>query len=158
MNILVLRRHSPETGDPDSIGAMYTQSQIQEMLPHCDYLTMAAPLTRETRGMIGDTELAALRPQAVVINVARGALIQEAALIKALAENRVRGAALDVFEHEPLPSNHPFYKLENVLLSPHCADHTPEWLDQAMDLFCAQFERFQCGKPLINVVDKHLGY
>jgi phosphoglycerate dehydrogenase-like enzyme len=71
---------------------------------------------------------------------------------------RIKGAALDVFDQEPLPAGHPFYKLENVLLSPHCADHTPDWLDQAMLFFIEQFKRFRDGKPLMHVVDKKLGY
>ena len=76
----------------------------------------------------------------------------------ALAAKRIKGAALDVFEHEPLPAGHPLYKLENVLLSPHCADHTADWQDQAMHFFLAQYQSFQKGEPLRNVVDKRLGY
>ena len=79
-------------------------------------------------------------------------------MIKALSENRIKGAALDVFDQEPLPKGHPFFKLENVLLSPHCADHTSDWLENAMRLFIAQFERFRRGETLQNVVDKKLGY
>jgi phosphoglycerate dehydrogenase-like enzyme len=85
-------------------------------------------------------------------------VIREEALVSALSQERIKGAALDVFGHEPLPEGHPFYKLENVLMSPHCADHTPDWLDRAMQFFIAQFERFQKGEPLMNVVDKKLGY
>jgi phosphoglycerate dehydrogenase-like enzyme len=79
-------------------------------------------------------------------------------LVEALSCRRIKGAALDVFDQEPLPLGHPFYKLENVLLSPHCADHTPDWLDDAMQFFIAQFERFQRSEALLNVVDKQLGY
>jgi len=115
-------------------------------------------LTSETRGMIGEPEFAALKPSAVVINVGRGPVINERALINALSKGQIKGAALDVFDHEPLPEGHPFYKLQNVLLSPHCADNTPDWLDRAMQFFIAQFERFQKGERLPNVVDKRLGY
>jgi phosphoglycerate dehydrogenase-like enzyme len=94
----------------------------------------------------------------VIINVGRGPTVDEPALIKALSENRIRGAALDVFDQEPLPQGHPFYSMENVLLSPHCADHTPEWLDDAMQFFLAQLEKFRAGMPLLNVVDKSSGY
>jgi phosphoglycerate dehydrogenase-like enzyme len=93
-----------------------------------------------------------------VINVGRGPVIKETALVKALAEGRIKGAALDVFDEEPLPEGHPFYRMENVLLSPHCADHTPEWMNDAMRFFIAQYERFRKGEPLLNVVDKKLGY
>ena len=85
-------------------------------------------------------------------------MIAEGALAKALAEGRIKGAALDVFDEEPLPQGHEFYKMENVLLSPHCADHTPEWLNDAMRFFIAQYEHFRKGEPLTNVVDKKLGY
>ena len=129
-----------------------------EMISRCDYVLVAAPLTSETRGMIGDLEFAAMKATAVVINVGRGPVIDEAALARALSNRRIKGAALDVFNQEPLPQGHLFYKLENVLLSPHCADHTPDWLENAMRLFIAQFERFRGGKPLLNVVDKKLGY
>jgi phosphoglycerate dehydrogenase-like enzyme len=95
---------------------------------------------------------------AVVINIGRGPVIDEPAMIKALSEGRIKGAALDVFDQEPLPAGHPLYQLENVLLSPHCADHTPDWMDQAMLFFVAQFERFQKGEALRNVVNKRLGY
>jgi phosphoglycerate dehydrogenase-like enzyme len=99
-----------------------------------------------------------MKSSAVIINVGRGPVIEERAMIKALSERKIKGAALDVFAEEPLPKGHPFYQLENVLLSPHCADHTPDWLDNAMRFFIAQFERFCQGQPLLNVVDKKLGY
>jgi phosphoglycerate dehydrogenase-like enzyme len=108
--------------------------------------------------MIGPEELEALGPGAVVINVGRGAVIQEAALVRALQERRLRGAALDVFDTEPLPPGHPFYRLDNVLLSPHCADHVPGWLDDAMQLFIENLERFRAGLPLQNLVDRSAGY
>jgi phosphoglycerate dehydrogenase-like enzyme len=119
---------------------------------------VAAPLNAETVGLINEAEFAAMKPTAVIINVGRGPVIDERAMINALSHNKIKGAALDVFDQEPLPANHPFYKLENVLLSPHCADHTPDWLDNAMRFFIAQFEKFRRGEPLLNVVDKKLGY
>jgi phosphoglycerate dehydrogenase-like enzyme len=94
----------------------------------------------------------------VVINVGRGPVIDEAAMVRALTDGRIKGAGLDVFDHEPLPEGHPFYKLENVLLSPHCADHTADWQEQAMRFFLEQFERYRSGEPLRNVVNKKLGY
>ena len=109
--------------------------------------------------MISDVEFAVMKPTAVVINVKRGAaVIDEAALLGALTAKRIKGAGLDVFEHEPLPAGHLLYKLENVLLSPHCADHTPDWQDQAMRFFLEQYGRFEKGEPLKNIVNKRLGY
>jgi len=158
MNVLAVKRHAAGDSVDPVVARMYTPEQQLEMLPHCDYVVVAAPLTTETRGMIGEAEFAAMKPEAVVINVGRGPVIDEGAMLKALSSGRIKGAALDVFDHEPLPDGHPFYKLENVLLSPHCADHTPDWLDNAMQFFIAQYERFRKGEPLLNVVDKKLGY
>ena len=159
MTVLAVKRHASRSRGADLlVEQTYGPEQRIEMLSRCDYVVVAAPLTSETRGMIGKPEFAAMKPMAVVINVGRCPVINEEALISALSHGRIKGAALDVFDHEPLPQDHPFYRLENVLLSPHCADHTPDWLDQAMQFFIAQFERFRKGEPLLNVVDKKLGY
>jgi phosphoglycerate dehydrogenase-like enzyme len=159
MTVLAVKRHASRSRGADLlVEQTYGPEQRIEMLSRCDYVVVAAPLTSETRGMIGEREFMAMKPMAVVINVGRGPVIKEEALISALSNGRIKGAALDVFDHEPLPQGHPFYRLENVLLSPHCADHTPDWLDQAMQFFIAQFERFRKGEPLLNVVDKKLGY
>lgn len=159
MTVLALRRHIALASETDPLVArMYSSQQRFQMLSLCDYVVLATPLTPDTRGMIGEVELAAMKPTAVIINVGRGPVINEAALVRALSSRRIKGAALDVFDQEPLPAGHPFYKLENLLLSPHCADHTADWLDNAMKFFIAQFRRFQKGEPLRNVVDKKLGY
>ena len=140
------------------VNRIYTPAERIEMISHSDYIVVSAPLTAETRGIIGPAEFAAMKPEAVVINLGRGPTIDEAAMVRALSEKRIRGAALDVFDEEPLPAGHPLYKLENVLLSPHCADHTADWLEQAMQFFIDQFGRFRKGEPLLNVVNKKLGY
>ena len=130
-----------------------------ELLAQSDYVVLSAPLTPETRGIISDAELRAMKPSAVLINVGRGPLVDEAALVVALRERRIGGAALDVFNEEPLPDGHPFYTLDNLLLSPHAADHTPDWKQRAMQLFLDNFERYRKGEPLRNVVtDKQRGY
>ena len=159
MRVLGLKRHGPRANAADPFAErIYGPEGLVEMISRSDYVVAAAPLTPETTGLIGSPELAAMKPDAVLINVGRGPVVQEAALVEALSGKRIKGAALDVFDTEPLPAGHPFYKLENVLLSPHCADHTPDWLDQAMRFFLAQFERFRKGQPLMNVVEKKLGY
>jgi phosphoglycerate dehydrogenase-like enzyme len=157
MRVLAMKRHVPELPDP-LVEHFYRPEQRREMIAHCDYLVVTAPLTEETRHMIGDGEFAVMKPTAVVINVGRGPVIDEAALLRALSANRIKGAGLDVFEHEPLPAPHPFYKLENILLSPHCADHTADWQDRAMRFFLEQYGRFEKGEPLKNIVNKRLGY
>jgi phosphoglycerate dehydrogenase-like enzyme len=159
MKVLGLRMRAFQPPDDDSlIDQFYGSEQRLDMLSRCDYVVVTLPLTEQTRGFIRDAEFAALKKTAVMINVGRGPTIDERVMIKMLSENRIRGAALDVFDQEPLPRGHPFYSLENVLLSPHCADHTPDWQDNAMRFFLAQLERFQRGETLLNVVNKTLGY
>jgi phosphoglycerate dehydrogenase-like enzyme len=159
MRVLALKRHLPPPGHVDPLAErIYPTEARCEMLARCDYVVITAPLTPETRGMMGAAEIAAMKREAVVVNVGRGPVVDEAALIEALSRGLIKGAALDVFEREPLPEGHAFYGLENVLLSPHSADHTPDWLERAMRQFLEQFERFRKGEPLANVVDKTLGY
>jgi phosphoglycerate dehydrogenase-like enzyme len=159
MRVLAVKRSGPLLYNVDPlVSRIYKPDALKEMLALCDYVVVAAPLTPETRGMIGDAAFNAMKPEAVVINIGRGPVIDEAAMVRALANGRIKGAALDVFDNEPLPEGHPFYSLPNVLLSPHCADHTPDWMDRAMQFFIDQFERFRKGEPLMNVVDKARGY
>jgi phosphoglycerate dehydrogenase-like enzyme len=158
MKVLALRRRPDLSHGDRFVDRMYSFDRLLEMLPECDYVIAAAPLTPETRHMIGDAALAAMKKTAVVMNVGRGPVIDEAALARALETRRIRGAALDVFEVEPLPASSPLYRLENVLLSPHCADHTKDWLNQAMQFFIDQYTRYAAGEPLLNVVDKKAGY
>ena len=159
MRVLALKRHLPAPGsDLGPVEKMYPSAQLHEMITACDYVVVTAPLTSETHHMISEAEFATMRPDAVIINVGRGPVIDEAAMVRALAEGRIKGAGLDVFEVEPLPPGDPMYKLENVLLSPHCADHTAQWLNQAMQFFLEQDRRFANGEALENVVTKSLGY
>jgi len=158
MKVLAMRRR-PElsSGDPH-ISGVYGKAELREMLAQCDYICVAAPNTAEATGLIGAEEFAVMKPNAVIINVGRGPVIDEAELVRALQEKRIRGAALDVFDIEPLPAGHAFYSLENVLLSPHCADRVDGWLEIAMEIFLDNFDRFRSGDPLVNVVDKQAGY
>jgi len=157
MKVLALKRHPPDAHDP-LVERFYKPDALAEMLALCDYVVVAAPLTAETRHMIGDAQFAAMRPNAVIVNVGRGPVIDQAAMTRALREGRIRGAGLDVFEQEPLPAGDPLWQMPNVLVSPHTADHTRDWIDQAMQFFLEQYERFRKGEPLANVVNKRLGY
>jgi|SRR5580658_331438 phosphoglycerate dehydrogenase-like enzyme len=157
MKVLALKRHAPVEGDP-LIERFYAPQQILEMLAVCDYVVVAAPLTGETRHLLADKEFAAMKPSAVAINVGRGPVIDQEALVRALTGKTIRGAGLDVFEQEPIPASDPIWSLENVLISPHTADHTSTWLNQAMQFFIDQYHRFSKGEPLANVVKKQLGY
>lgn len=160
MHVLATRRHipdEPKSGDP-LVAQYFRPDARREMIAYCDYVIATAPLTEETHHMISEPEIAVMKPTAVVINVGRGPVIDEEALVRALTSKRIRGAALDVFEHEPLPQGHALYSLENVLLSPHCADHTSTWQDDAMRFFLEQYARFEKGQALQNIVNKRLGY
>lgn len=156
MTVHAMRRRAAEQSD--IIDRWYTRSEMLALMRASDYVVVTAPLTPETRGLVGAEQIAAMKPTAVVMNVGRGPVIDEAALAKALEAGKIRGAALDVFETEPLPAGHPFWGLDNVLLSPHCADHVEGWLESAVTFFVGNFERFASGQPLENVVDKRAGY
>ncbi|MFZ5927762.1 MAG: D-2-hydroxyacid dehydrogenase [Acidobacteriota bacterium] len=140
------------------VGRSSPPEEFDEVIEKSEYILVSTPLTPETRGLVGEAEFRRMRPEAVLINVGRGPVVEEAALIAALQEGRIRGAVLDVYDQEPLPPGHPFWSMENVLLSPHCADNTPTWLDEAMQLFLENFARYSAGEPLKNVVDKKAGY
>lgn len=158
MRILATRRRQAQ-GEPDSIvDQAFALEQRGDMIAESDVVVVAAPLTPETRDLVGVHEIARMKSTAIVINVGRGPVINEPALLEALQERRIRGAALDVFDIEPLPEGHPFWRLDNVLLSPHCADNTSDWLEQATEFFVGNFHRFVNGEPLLNVVDKKAGY
>lgn len=140
------------------IGRKHTREEFEAILRESDYLLAAAPLTAETRGMIGAAELAMMKPGSVLINLGRGAVVEEAALLDALRSGPMRGAALDVFHTEPLPAGHPLWGMENVLLSPHTADHTASWLEEAARVFVRNYARYVDGERLENIVDKQAGY
>ncbi len=158
MKVVAVRRRAALSNQDPNLERTYSPEELREMLAICDYVLVTTPLTPETREMIGEAELAAMKTSAVIINLGRGPVIVESALIAALTARKIRGAALDVFDEEPLPAGHPFYSLENVLLSPHSADHTVGWADLAMHVFIENFERFRNGQSLLNVVDKKAGY
>jgi phosphoglycerate dehydrogenase-like enzyme len=151
------RRPDLSEGDP-FVSELFGFGQKKEMIERCDYVVSALPLTPETKAFIDAADFAAMKPTAVFLNVGRGPVVDEPALIEALQSGRIKGAGLDVFAVEPLPAGHPFYSMENVLMSAHCADNTSEWLNDAMRFFYGNLERFSKGEPLLNIVDKKAGY
>ena len=158
MRVLALRRRPEKGKDDPHVDETLPMTELHRLLAESDYVLLSAPQTPDTIGMIGPAELARMKPNAVLINLARGPLVDEAALIQTLQEGKIRGAALDVFNEEPLPAGHPFWTLPNVLLSPHTADHTATWLDEATEVFLENFAKFEKGEPLRNVVEKKMGY
>jgi phosphoglycerate dehydrogenase-like enzyme len=133
-------------------------SEVDALLASSDYVVVATPLTPATRGLIDARRVGLLNAHAVLINIGRGPVVDETALIDALRSRRIHGAALDVFDEEPLPPAHPFWELDNVLVSPHCADHTDDAHDRAFALFLRNLDRFRRGEPLENVVDRDEEY
>jgi phosphoglycerate dehydrogenase-like enzyme len=157
MKIAALRRRR-ELFQDAVVDETYDSSRLNDLMAASDYVLVSTALTEETRGMIGAKQIDALKSTAVILNVGRGAVIDELALIRALESGRIRGAALDVFTTEPLPAGHPFWRLRNVLLSPHTADRVERFLDPAFECFLENLDRFTNGRPLLSVVDKQAGY
>ena len=147
MRVLAVSR-SQEFGDPN----------LDDVLPQSDYVVLSAPLTPATYRMVSRERIARMKPDAVFINIGRGKTVDEDSLVEALANKRIRGAALDVFETEPLPPDHPLWRLDNVLISPHTADRTADSHARAMQFFLENLRRFRAGEPLENVVDKVAQY
>lgn len=159
LKVHAFQRRAPTSPDP-LVDRRFGPGQLHDMLSGIDILLCAAPLTPETHHLIGTPEFNAMRPPTIVVNVGRGPVIDEAALIHALQAKQIAGASLDVFEHEPLRDTSPLWAMDNVLISPHCTDHTkdPDFMDLSMQLFLDNFRRFQKNESLENLVDKHAGY
>jgi phosphoglycerate dehydrogenase-like enzyme len=158
--IYATRRNPQRSINDPIVDCMFATADLHEMLREVDVVVAAAPLTRETKHMLSRAEFAAMKPSAIVMNVGRGPVIDEAALVEALQKQQIAAAALDVYEVEPLPEDSPLWDMENVLISPHCTDRTtnPDWLDLSVERFVDNFHRFLKGEPLQNVVDKEAGY
>lgn len=146
------RREDPEFG---VIGGI---DELRARLPSADFVVLALPFTPGTRHVLGPAELGLMRGDAWLVNVGRGALVDEPALTRALEAGRIGGAALDVFAAEPLPAESPLWDLPNVIVSPHMSGDARGWEQALTDLFLAQLERYRAGEPLANVVDKSLGF
>lgn len=131
---------------------------LPELLAASDFVVLAAPLTTETDGMIDGAALATMKPGAWLVNVARGGLVDERALLRALRDGAIGGAILDTFRQEPLGADSPFYELPNVILTPHTSWSSGRVLDRSVDLFCENLRRFAAGEALVNVVDPDAGY
>jgi phosphoglycerate dehydrogenase-like enzyme len=151
-------RRSAQGEPPPGVRRLVDRPSLRGALAAVDALVLACPLTRETHHLIGAEELAALRPSAILVNVARGAVIDEPALIRALERGAIRGAALDVFEHEPLPGDNPLWGLPNVLVSPHSASTVGGENAKIVEIFTDNLRRFLDGRPLRNRFEPDRGY
>ncbi|MFI7115482.1 D-2-hydroxyacid dehydrogenase [Amycolatopsis sp. NPDC049868] len=147
----------PREGDPD-FGDVYASSELSRHLPGADYVVAVAPLTEQTKGMFDAAAFAAMKPGSRFVNVGRGELVVTSDLIDALRDGPLGGAALDVFDTEPLPADSPLWTIENVLISPHMSGDFIGWRNTLVEVFADNFRRWRAGEPLRNVVDKQLGY
>lgn len=155
MRVWGSRRHpQPLPNFEKVVGA----SEWRSLLPHTDYVVIATPLTSETKGMIDAAALRSMRSNAYLINIARGAIVDEPALLAALREGWIAGAGLDTFCTEPLPPDSPFWSLPNVFVTPHCSGFSAREVQRTLDLFLDNLERYRAGRPLRNVVDQTAGY
>jgi len=160
LTIHAVRRH-PDRSAYDSLAdRIFKLEELHQMLAEVDVLLCAAALTPETYHMIGDGEFRVMKPSAIVINVSRGSVIDEAAMVRALQNNSIAGAALDVFEKEPLPDDSPLWSMDNVIISPHFLDQTEnlDQIDASMRVFVDNFFRYLNGVALTNIVNKEAGY
>lgn len=151
------RTTGPEAGEPD-LDELVPPGDLRYVLAESDFVVVAAPLTPETRGMIGAEEIAAMKRTAFIINIARGAIIDEPALIAAMKDERIAGAALDVFSQEPLPPDSELWGLDNVIMTPHISGGMPDYMDRVVALFADNLRRYLAGERLLNVFDPDRGY
>ena len=157
MRVIAAREH-PEKAEPQYVDEVLHSSKLLDLLARSDYVVLSTPVTPETTGMIGTKQLAAMKTDACLINVGRGPLIDEPALIDALRERKIGGAALDVFDQEPLPSDSPLWDLQNLLITPHTAGMSDKMWERHYTLFSENLRRYFLGQPLLGLVDKHGGY
>ncbi len=143
---------------PEWVEALWPPERLDDLLAAADFLFLALPLTPLTRGMIEASKLAMMRRGATLINVARGPLVVERDLVEALRSGHLAGAGLDVTEVEPLSPTSPLWEMENVIITPHVGGQSHLRIDQMTDFFCENLLRYQRGLPLVNLVDKRLGF
>jgi D-2-hydroxyacid dehydrogenase (NADP+) len=157
MRVVGLRRHVDRSAPP-GVAEVLPMGGLRAALREADVVVLTIPGTRDTRGLMGAAELAAMKPSAILVNVGRGELVDEEALVRALFERRIAGAGLDTFQQEPLPRRHALWEPPNVLVSPHTASFGGDFWPPVVDLFLANVSRFNRGEPLMNPVDKRAGY
>jgi phosphoglycerate dehydrogenase-like enzyme len=147
-----------QTEKPDYVESLWRLDRLHEMLEQADFVSICCPLTPETEGMMSTAEFRAMKSTAFLINIARGKIVDQPALIEALRAGKLAGAGLDVTNPEPLPEESPLWEMDNVIITPHHAGQSPKAPRRVFELFCENLKRFVAGEPLINVVDKTRGY
>ncbi len=158
MRVVATHRSAAVGDTAENVDLVLPVSRLHELLEQADFVVLCLPLTAESRNLIGEAELAAMRSTARLINVSRGPVVDEIALTRALQQGRIAGAGLDVFAVEPLPPESPLRHMPNVIMSPHVSGDTEQYDVLAASLFARNLRRYLAGEPLLNVVDQKLGY
>ncbi len=158
MKVIATRRSAKIIGSAKYVDRLFPATKLSSLLTQSDFVVVSVPLTKETFQLIGEKELKAMKPTAYIINIARGNVIDEKALIRALEEKEIAGAGLDVTAKEPLPAESPLWDFDNVILSPHVSGGMEEYVARATDLFCDNLKRYLTGRKLRNVIDRTRGY
>lgn len=158
MRVIATRRSATRLKRARHVDTLFPPGQLEQLLSESDYVVVATPLTPQTRGFIGEKELRSMKPGAYIINIARGGIIDEEALIRALDEKWIAGAGLDVVATEPLPPESRLWDFDNVILSPHVAGGMEDYMKHATGVFCENIKRYLNGEKLRNVVDRKRGY
>lgn len=156
MRVLGVKRNPGSP--PQGVNRVVSMEGMEMVLKESDYLVLSAPLTSETRGLVGTKQLELMKSSAVLVNIARGEILDENALAKALEDRVIAGACLDVFETEPLAGDSPLWKLENCIITPHCAAMSPQYMVRATDLFCRNLDAYLKGETMPTLVDPRRGY
>jgi phosphoglycerate dehydrogenase-like enzyme len=157
MRVIATREH-PEKGTTSGVERVFAAAQINQMLSEADYVVLSAPLTPQTRGIMSAERIAHMKPEACLINVGRGPLVDTAGLVDALKQKKIGAAALDVFDQEPLPPVSPLWDLENLLITPHSAAITEKLWERHYALIRENLRRYLAGEELLGLVDKSRGY
>ena len=158
MKVLATHRSARRAEHARYVDQIYPLDDLTGLLGESDFVVLALPLTRETTAMIGEKQLRSMKHTAFLINISRGSIIDEAALIRSLEEHWIAGAGLDVFQTEPLPANSRLWELPNIIFSPHIAGGMDNYIEQATAIFCDNLKRYIAGEKLLRIVNKHRGY
>jgi len=156
MRVLAVDAHEPPK--PDEVDEIWKMDRLEELMATVDVLLISCPYTADTHNLISRSRLAKMKPTGILVNIARGGIVDEAALRDALIEGRLAGAGLDVTETEPLPSDSPLWDTPNLIITPHCAGLSPQRDRKMTEFFCDNLRRYLAGEPLLNVVDQKRGY
>jgi phosphoglycerate dehydrogenase-like enzyme len=156
MRVTVVREHSEQPSPPAK--QVFGFDQMQAAVAQADFVVLAIPVTPETTGFFNARLFAAMKQSAYLVNVGRGVLVDEAAMIEVLQQKRIAGAALDVFTEEPLPANSPLWEMENVMITPHTASITERLWERHYELISENVRRYLSSAPLLGVVNKAKGY